>query len=62
MQLQQPLPCPIFKKHTAPMKLSTGKKLMDLENKLMVAKGEGEGVGWTGILRLIDVKYCIWSG
>ena len=30
---------------------------MDLENRLLVAKGEGEGVGWT---RLIDTNYCIW--
>ena len=32
------------------MKLSTEKKLMDLENRLVVAKGEGEGagVGWIG--------------
>ena len=36
------------------MKLSTEKKLMDLENRLMVAQGEGEGVGWTGSLGLID--------
>ena len=28
---------------------SEEKKLMDLENRL-VAKGEGEGVGWTGNL------------
>ena len=27
------------------MKLSTGKKLMDLENRLVVAKGEGQGSG-----------------
>ena len=33
------------------MKLSTEKKLMDLEKRLVVVKkeGEGEGVGWTGI-------------
>ena len=32
------------------MNLSPEKKLMDLENGLVVAKGEeGEGVGWTGI-------------
>ena len=40
---------------------STGKKFMDMENRLVVAKGEGEGVGWTGSLRLIDANYCIWS-
>ena len=27
------------------MSLSTEKKIMDLENRLVVAKGEGEGVG-----------------
>ena len=44
----------------AQMNLSTEKKLMDLENRLVVAKGEG--VGWTGSLGLIDANYCIWSG
>ena len=34
------------------MNLSTEKKLMDLENRLVVAKGDGEGVGWTGSLGL----------
>jgi len=35
-----------------------------LENRLVVAKGEeeGEGVGWTGSLGLIDVNYCLWDG
>ena len=32
---------------------------MDMENRLVVAKGEGEGVGWTGILGLVDANYCI---
>ena len=46
------------------MNLSTGKKLMDLENRLVVAKGkgEGEGVGWTGSLGLIDADYYLWNG
>ena len=44
------------------MNLSTEKKLMDLENRLVVAKGEGEEVGWTGSLGLIDANYFIWSG
>ena len=44
------------------MNLSIKKKLMDLENRLVVAKGEAEGVGWTGSLGLIDANYCIWSG
>ena len=25
-------------------------------------QGEGEGVGWTGNLGLIDANYCIWNG
>ena len=41
------------------MNLSIGKKIMDLENRLVVAKGvgEGEGVGWIGSLGLIDADY-----
>ena len=31
------------------MHLSTEKKLMDVENRLVVAKGEGEGVERTGV-------------
>ena len=48
----------------AQMNFSTDKKIMDLENRLVVAKGEGEGegVGWTGNLGLIDSNYCIWNG
>ena len=41
------------------MKVSMEKKLMDLENRLMVAKGEGDGVGWMGTLGLIDANDCI---
>ena len=41
----------------AQMNIFTAKKLMDLENRLVVAKEEG--VEWTGNLRLIDAKY--WS-
>ena len=44
------------------MNLSTGKKIMDLENRLVAAKGEGNGVGWTGNLGLIDADYCLWNG
>ena len=44
------------------MKLSTEKKIMDLENRLVVAKAEGEGVGWIGSLGLIDADYCLWNG
>ena len=43
----------------AQMNLSTEKKIMDMENRLVVAKGEGEGVGWTGSLEVVDANYCI---
>ena len=44
------------------MNLSTEKKPMDLDNRLVVAMGEGEEVGWTGSLGLIDADYCLWNG
>ena len=44
------------------MNLSTEKKIMDLENRLVVAKGEGEGVEWIGSLGLMDANYCFWYG
>ena len=47
--------------HTAQMNLSTEKKFMDLENKLVVAKGAGEGVRCTGNLELIGTNSCLWS-
>ena len=37
-------------------------RFSDLENRLVVAKREGEGVGWTGNLGLIDADYCLWNG
>ena len=43
----------------AQINLSTEKKLMALENRCMVAKVEGEGVGWTENLGLVDTNYCI---
>ena len=45
----------------AQMNLSTEKKIMDLENRLVVAKGGG-GVGWIGNLGLIDGDYHLWNG
>ena len=38
--------------------------LTDTENRLMVAKGEGEweGVGWMGSLELVGANYDIWNG
>ena len=41
------------------MNLSTGKKIMDLENRLVVAKG---GWAWIGNLGLIDANNCLWNG
>ena len=43
----------------AQMNLSTEKELMDLENRHVVAKREGEGVGWTGNLGLINADNCL---
>ena len=44
------------------MKLCTEKKIIDLENRLVAAKGKGEGVGWIGSLGLIDANYYLWNG
>ena len=44
------------------MNLSIKEKVMDLQNSLVVAKGEGEGVGWIGSLGLMDENYCLWNG
>ena len=41
----------------AQINLSTEKKLIDLENRLVVAKGEEEGVEWMGNLGLIESNY-----
>ena len=35
---------------------------MDLENRLVVAWGEREGVGGIWILGLRDANYCFWKG
>ena len=40
--------------------LSTVKKLIDLEDRLVVAKRE-EGMGWNGNMWLIDANDCIWN-
>ena len=44
------------------MKLSTEKKIIDMENRLVIAKREREGVGETGNLGLIDANYSLWNG
>ena len=36
------------------MNLFTEKKIMELENRLVVAKREEEGVGWIGSLGLVE--------
>ena len=41
---------------------SVERLIMDLENRLVVVKGEGEGLEWSGNLGLIDVNYCLWNG
>ena len=41
------------------MNLSKEKKIMDLENRLVVAKGAEEGVGWIGSSGLTDADYCL---
>ena len=46
----------------AQMNLSTEKKNMDMENRLMVSKMEGKRVGGTGNLGLIDANYSLWTG
>ena len=40
------------------MNISTEKKIMDLENRLVAAQGEREGVGGIGSLGLTDANYC----
>ena len=37
-------------------------KLMEMKNRLVVAKWEEERVGWTGSLGLLVANHCIWSG
>ena len=48
--------------YMAQMNLSTEKKQTHVENRLVVAKREGERVGWTGNLGLVDANYCLWNG
>ena len=44
------------------MNLTTEKKIMDMENRLVVPKEWGEGVGWAGSLGLVEANYGIWNG
>ena len=36
-----------------------GKRLTDIENRFVVAKGRGEGKGWNGSLGLTDANYYL---
>ena len=40
----------------------TNELIMGMQNGLVVAKQEEEGVGCTVSLGLVDANYCIWSG
>ena len=40
---------------------STEKKLMDMENRLLAAKREGEGAEGTGSLGSVDANFGIWN-
>ena len=44
------------------MNFSTEKKIMDMESRLVVAMGEGEGVGGTGSLGSIDAECRVQDG
>ena len=46
----------------AQINLSTEKKIMDFGEQTMVAHREGEGLGGTGNLGLIDANSCLWNG
>ena len=44
------------------MNLSTEKKIMSLESRLVVAWWWGERVGWIGILGQMYANSCFWNG
>lgn len=46
----------------AQMNFLIEKKIMDMENRLVVANEEDKGVGRTGNLGLIDANSCLWNG
>ena len=45
----------------AQMNLSMEKKIMDMENRLVVAKRDGEGVEGTRKLGLVAANYRTWN-
>ena len=44
------------------MNVSTEKKIIDLENRIVAAWGEREGVGGIWSLGLTNANYCSWNG
>ena len=42
--------------------LQNRNRLRDFENRFLVSRGEGERVGWTGRLGLVDIDYHVWNG
>ena len=49
-------------KYGTNLNLSAEQKQTNMENRLVIAKGEGKGEGWTGSLGSVDAKYYIWNG
>ena len=43
------------------MNISTEKKIMNLENRIVAAQWEREGVGGIRSLGLSDAIYCSWN-
>ena len=43
------------------MNISTEKKIIDLENGRVAARGEREGVRGIRSLELMDANYCFWN-
>ena len=46
----------------AQLNLQNRNSLTDMENKLVVAKGRGEGAGWTESLGFVDTNYDMENG
>lgn len=44
------------------MSFYTELQIMHLETRLVVARWEGEGAGWTGNLGITDADSCLWDG
>ena len=44
------------------MNVSTEEKIIGLENRLVAAPGEREGIGGIGSLGLTDANYYSWNG